>query len=124
MGFIQLKLPKRLKLKLPNTSSLRKAREEYRQWLKERGLDKLKPKKNTSEPLNFEPIEERTGVPLGNKIPVSGGKKQEPIFYSGKRKLIGIATMHKSNQVPVFADDDDVSGRKAATEITLMKGNK
>jgi len=44
--------------------------------------------------------------------------------YTGKRKLIGIATMHKSNQVPVFADDDDVSGRKAATEITLMKGNK
>ena len=124
MGFIQLKLPKRLRLKLPNTSSLRKAREEYRQWLKERGLDKLKHKKNTSEPLVLEPIEERTGVPLGNKIPVSGGKKQEPIFYSGKRKLIGIATMHKSNQVPVFADDDDVSGRKAATEITLMKGNK
>ena len=24
----------------------------------------------------------------------------------------------------LFADDDDVSGRKAATEITLMKGNK
>ena len=47
MGFIQLKLPKRLRLKLPNTSSLRKAREEYRKWLKERGLDKLKPKKNT-----------------------------------------------------------------------------
>jgi len=109
---------------LANTKSLREAQAKHRQWLKERGLDKLKPKKNTSEPLNFEPIEERTGVPLGNKIPVSGGKKQEPIFYSGKRKLIGIATMHKSNQVPVFADDDDVSGRKAATEITLMKGNK
>ena len=123
MGFIQLKLPKRLKLKLPNTSSLRKAREEYRQWLKERGLDKLKPRKSTGT-FKFDPGEERTGVPLGNKIPVSGGKKKEPLFYSGKRKLVGIATMHKSNQVPVFADDDDVAGRKAATEITLMKGNK
>jgi hypothetical protein len=24
----------------------------------------------------------------------------------------------------VFADDDDITGRKAATEISLMKGNK
>ena len=123
MGFIQLKLPKRLRLKLPNTSSLRKAREEYRRWLKERGLDKLKPRNKTEE-FKFEPVVERTGVPLGNKIPVSGGKKREQLFYSGKRKLIGIATMHKSNQVPVFADDDDEKGRKAATEITMMKGNK
>ena len=124
MGFIQIPLKKRIKRKLANTKSLREAQAKHRQWLKERGLDKLKPKKNTGETLTFEPIEERTGVPLGNKIPVSGGMKQESIFYSGKRKLIGIATMHKSNQVPVFADDDDVSGRKAATEITLMKGNK
>ena len=121
MGFIQLKLPKRLKKILPNTSSLRKAREEYKQWLKARGLDKLKPRKRTGT-FKFDPGEERTGVPLGNKIPVSGGKKKEPMFYSGKRKLVGIATMHKSNQV--FADDDDEKGRKAATEITLMKGNK
>ena len=102
---------------------MRKAREEYRQWLKERGLDKLKPRKTTGD-FKFDPGEERTGVPLGNKIPVSGGKKREQLFYSGKRKLIGIATMHKSNQVPVFADDDDEKGRKAATEITMMKGNK
>ena len=55
MGFIQLKLPKRLRLKLPNTSSLRKAREEYRQWLKERGLDKLKPRKTTGD-FKFDPV--------------------------------------------------------------------
>ena len=57
MGFIQLKLPKRLRLKLPNTSSLRKAREEYRKWLKERGLDKLKPRNKTEE-FKFEPVVE------------------------------------------------------------------
>ena len=86
MGFIQLKLPKRLKLKLPNTSSLRKAREEYRQWLKERGLDKLKPRKSTGT-FKFDPGEERTGVPLGNKIPVSGGKKKEPIEPIPQKKI-------------------------------------
>ena len=58
-----------------------------------------------------------------DKIGATATKKEEMV-YSGERRLVGIATMHKSNQVPVFADDDDVSGRKKATEITLMKGNK
>lgn len=127
MGFIQTPVRKIMKRKLPNTQSLRKAREDYREWLKERGLDKIKPRKKSSEPLVIEPVEERTGVPMGDKVPVmekGAGSKKEEMRYTGKRRLIGIATMHKSNQVPVFADDDDESGRKAATEITLMKGNK
>ena len=127
MGFIQTPVRKIMKRKLPNTQSLGKARADYREWLKERGLDKIKPRKKSSEPLVIEPIEERTGVPMGDKVPVMEkgvGSKKAEMRYTGKRKLIGIATMHKSNQVPVFADDDDESGRKAATEITLMKGNK
>jgi hypothetical protein len=43
--------------------------------------------------------------------------------YTGERRLIGIATMHKSNMVPVFADEDDENGRKAATEIATMRRN-
>ena len=116
-----------MKRKLPNTESLRKARLDYLLWLKAKGLDQIKPRKKTSEPLVIEPVEDRTGVPMGNKVPVmekGAGSKKEEMRYTGKRRLIGIATMHKSNQVPVFADDDDESGRKAATEITLMKGNK
>ena len=27
--------------------------------------------------------------------------------YTGERKLIGIATMHKSNAVPIFESDKD-----------------
>ena len=103
MGFIQLKLPKRLRLKLPNTSSLRKAREEYRKWLKERGLDKLKPRK-TSQEFKFDPGEERTGVPLGNKIPVSGGKKKGPMFYSGKRNLGGMEQLGFRQKDVIFID--------------------
>jgi len=127
MGFIILKQPKRINHRLPDTASLRKAREEHQEWLKERGLDKIKFRKKKSETLVIEPIEDRQGVPCGDKVPVMEkgvGSKREEMRYTGKRRLIGIATMHKSNQVPVFADDDDVSGRKAATEITLMKGNK
>ena len=50
--------------------------------------------------------------------------RKEPMQYTGKLRLIGIATMHKSNMVPIFADDEeDKSGRKAATEIATMRRN-
>ena len=49
--------------------------------------------------------------------------KKESIQYTGKRRLIGIATMHKSNMVPIFADDDDKTGSKQATEIAKMRRN-
>ncbi len=47
--------------------------------------------------------------------------KKEAIQYTGKRKLVGIATMHKSNMVPIFADEDDKNGSKQATEIATMR---
>jgi len=74
--------------------------------------------------LEFPEIPNRQGISCGNRPPIAVPGRQEAQQYSGERRLVGIATMHKSNQVPVFADDDDTSGRKAATEITLMKGNK
>jgi uncharacterized protein YbcV (DUF1398 family) len=40
--------------------------------------------------------------------------------YTGDRKLLGIATMHKSNLVPIFDDDD---GKKQAIEISKMRRN-
>jgi len=49
--------------------------------------------------------------------------KKEPLQYTGERRLVGIATMHKSNMVPIFADDDDVTGQKKATEIAKMRRN-
>ena len=45
----------------------------------------------------------------------SAAKKEENV-YSGKRKLIGIATMHKSNSVPIFEDNKEL-----ATEIARMR---
>ena len=49
--------------------------------------------------------------------------KKEPMQYTGERKLVGIAMMHKSNLVPVFADEDDKNGSKQATEIAQMRRN-
>lgn len=45
--------------------------------------------------------------------------KPEKKVYSGERKLIGIAVMHKSNLVPIFEDEEGGS-RKEATEIANM----
>ena len=49
--------------------------------------------------------------------------KKESMQYTGERKLVGIAMMHKSNLVPVFADEDDKTGSKQATEIAQMRRN-
>ena len=43
---------------------------------------------------------------LSNQIPTGVAPKKEPMQYSGERKLLGIATMHKSNMVPVFSTED------------------
>tara|TARA_Y100001938_G_C7934370_1_gene350995 strand:+ start:276 stop:650 length:375 start_codon:yes stop_codon:yes gene_type:complete len=42
--------------------------------------------------------------------------KKEPMQYTGERKLVGIATMHKSNAVPIFEDD-----KEHAKDIARMR---
>lgn len=113
MGLIQLPQRKRIRIRLPNTERLRKARAEHNAWLKKHGLDKIKPVKRTGD-LVLPKIEDRTGVPCGNRPPVAVTGKHEPQHYSGERKLLGIATMHKSNMVPVFDE-------QSAKDIAKMR---
>jgi len=108
MGFIQTPQKKRIRVRLEDTARLRRAREEHKEWLRSKGLDKIKPITDRGT-LEFEPIVDRQGVPMGNRIPVTEtgvGHKKAPMVYSGERKLIGIGTMHKSNMVPVFEGED------------------
>jgi len=51
------------------------------------------------------------GTHTGNITP----RRENPI-YTGERKLIGIATMHKSNAVPIFEDD-----KQHAIDIARMR---
>ena len=100
---------KRIRVRLRDTQRLRKAREDHRLWLKSKGLDNIKPRDTSKETLEFKPLEDRQGVPMGNRIPVNErgvGHKKAPMVYSGERRLIGIGTMHKSNMVPVFEGED------------------
>ena len=109
MRFIQVKLPKKIKRKLPNTAKRRKALTEHENWLKTLGLDLKSLKKRLKNWTGY-PFPEYSSdpnyPPCSDKIPVGTSQRKEVQQYSGKRKLLGIATMHKSNIVPVFDKED------------------
>ena len=46
------------------------------------------------------------GIPTSDVIPGGSTAPQERLVYSGERRLLGVATMHKSNMVPVFDTKD------------------
>ena len=78
-----------------------------------------KPKAKKVESKSYTPPEpyrrETPNIPsAGNGIGVATVKEQ--MTYSGERQLLGIATMHKSNMVPVFADQ-----KEQAKEIASMR---
>ena len=109
MGFIQIKLPKRIKHKIKNSKRNREALAKYKIWLESKGLDDKTLKKRLKEwkGYNIPKYEPDPNYPkCSDKIPVGTSSKKEPQQYSGKRKLLGIATMHKSNMVPVFDTED------------------
>ena len=120
MGFIQLKLPKRIRHKIENSRRNREAQANHEEWLQSQGLDTYTLKQKTRkfkgyDIPKYEP--DPTQPKCGDKIPVAGGNKAQPQAYSGERKLLGIGLMHKSILVPVWDEE-------GAKEITLMKGNK
>lgn len=73
---------------------------------------------------DFQPLTKMPGVDLQShreKYPsqeMSGGvaARKESLQYSGERKLLGIATLHKSNMVPVF-------DQETAIDIARMRRN-
>lgn len=47
-----------------------------------------------------------SNAPMSNNMCGGIAPKASVNVYSGERKLLGIATMHKSNMVPVFSKED------------------
>ena len=86
---------------------------EHEQWLKSMGVGK-----STAKHVNEIPdYSSRETVPCSNNI-AGHGPAKESMVYSGERQLLGIATMHKSNMVPVFADR-----KEDAKDISAMRRN-
>ena len=120
MGYIQLKLPKRIRHKIENSKRNREAQANHEEWLQSQGLDTytLKQKSKKFQGYDLPKYQSDPKQPkCSDKIPVKRGVKTQPQAYSGERKLLGIGLMHKSNLVPVWDEE-------GAKEITLMKGNK
>ena len=97
------------KKKKPNAKQL-KAQAEHDKWLRKNGVhpDQLAAKKHKDVSINSIPNyrEGARGLPTRDKI-CGHGPAKESMTYSGERQLLGIATMHKSNMVPIFADKKD-----------------
>ncbi len=100
------------KKKPSKSKKLLAAQAEHEAWLMKRGLDDaslasrvVKNKNGRREGINEIPDYQLTKetIPLSNKI-AGHGPAKESMTYSGERHLLGIATMHKSNMVPIFAD--------------------
>lgn len=111
-SIIKRKKPKR------KTKAQFKIEEEHRLQLKRMGF---------GAPLNAATkfVELRDRLPqipdrnipnTSDKIPEGTTARIEPKYYDGKNRLIGIATMHKSNMVPVFE-----SNKHTAIEIAKMR---
>lgn len=74
--------------------------------------------KTTTKRQAYEPpkVRETQNYPsLSNNV-IGNGTRKEPMQYTGERKLLGIATMHKSNMVPIFEDQ-----KEQAVEIAQMR---
>lgn len=114
-----MKLPKRIRHKIENSKRNRQAQANHEEWLQSQGLDTYTLKQRSKKFKGYE-IPKYQSDPnqpkCGDKIPVNGGVKKEEMKYSGKRKLIGIGLMHKSNLVPIWDEE-------GAKEISKMRRN-
>ena len=85
-----------------------------------RGEHKPRKQEQTFTPLTrSEPYRRETQhIPSASTDQFAPCVKKESMKYTGERQLLGIATMHKSNMVPVFADN-----KEQAKEIAQMRRN-
>ncbi len=98
----------------PKSKSLLKAEAKHAQFLKRMGVGDLRRKITVPAP---EPAYARPSPDIPSMNSLSGATaKREAKVYGGERRLLGVATMHKSNMVPVFADKPE-----DATEIARMR---
>ena len=99
------------KKKKPNAKQAR-ANAEHEKWLRKRGVHpeqlEAKKKKNANVSILSVPdySSDRPTIPTSDVIPGGSTAPKERLVYSGERRLLGVATMHKSNMVPVFDSKD------------------
>lgn len=110
------------KVKFRNAEEARKARELDASWKElQKKWDVEAEDKKRKRALAAEPLTYKLSAPVGrgntNHLPsrVTEGGSTAPVHkvYTGN-KILGIGTMHKSNAVPIFSDEQ-------AVEISRMR---
>ena len=98
------------------------AQAEHDKWLRKMNAhpDQIKEnkKKNAGVSIRSIPDYRSDGntIPTSDVIPGGSTAPAERQIYSGERRLLGVAIMHKSNMVPVFDSKD-------AKDIARMRRN-
>jgi len=112
------------KVKFRNSAEAQKARQldaEWKELQAKWGVEAEEKKRKRA--LEAEPLSYKLSTPPGrttsNSIPsrVTPGGSTAPVYkvYTGT-KILGIGTMHKSNAVPIFSDEE-------AKAISTMRRN-
>ena len=98
---------------------------------KSHAANPVKKTKPTFQPMKIDPIRAKVAQQAAEQReleridflarlsaikPGNSMAKKETMHYTGERKLIGIATMHKSNAVPIFESD-----KEHAIDIARMR---
>jgi len=103
------------KTKKKSTPAQQRAKAEHEAWLRKRGLhtDQLQARKTKGSVAQESQYvyDARRSIPTSDKV--GNGYKKEENKYTGTL-ITGIATMHKSNAVPVI-------NKKQAEEISQMR---
>ena len=95
------------------SKSLLQAEADHEKFLKRMGVGKIKTEYRADLP-SYKCI--NTNIVPTSDVICSNGSRKERNIYSGERQLIGVATMHKSNMVLIFADK-----KEDAKEIAKMR---
>ena len=103
------------------TAKQLKAETEHEKFMRKMGVsqeqlegklyDKYGKRKSVNERPDYD-----TGPRVTSDKIAGNGVRKESHTYSGERQLLGIATMHKSNMVPIFADK-----KEDAKDIASMR---
>ena len=101
------------------TARDRQAKVEHDKWLRKMGVHPEQLAKREKVAVNKIPDykKDSRSLPTSDRI-CGNGTKKEGNTYSGERQLLGVATMHKSNMVPIFADK-----KEDAKDIANMRRN-
>lgn len=80
--------------------------EEYWKWRNElKASLKSTPSKPSRLKMDYSQVRETPHIPSRMETDLAVAARKESRPYEGERRLIGIATLHKSNMQPVFDED-------------------